>query len=345
MRRWLSAILAVCTISAGCGTTKWSDTARTATEQLLISDSMDRAVSKLDFRAVAGKRVYLDSSPLSGVTDSTYLVSLLRQHMLAQGCLLKEDREQADYVVEVRAGAVGTDRREVVFGVPATNVPEVVPVHGVPSSIPEMTLAKKTEQRAVTKIAVFAYNRHTGRPVWQSGVVPVESKAKDVWLLGAGPFQRGTIYEGTEFAGEKIAIPLIAPGEENSGRLGQVSVADEAYFAEPQEQLADAQSKPPQDSTASAAGPHVADPQHPAAASEGVIQAGHAAPEMAPVPQPPPQPIQGPQSPLETPPHGSVLLDLPRPPLQSIQPSRVPPNRDPTADVPPDGKPASGAAE
>ncbi|HUT10524.1 MAG TPA: DUF6655 family protein [Thermoguttaceae bacterium] len=219
---------------AGCGTTKWTDTSRTATEQLLISDAMDRAVAKLDLRAVAGKNVWLDSAALKSVTDSPYLVSLLRQHMLASGCVLIEDREDADYVIEVRAGAVGTDRRELTVGIPAVNVPSMLPVPTLPARLPEMNVATKTEQRAVAKIAAFAYNRKTGRPVWQSGVVPVESKAKNVWLFGAGPFEQGTIFEGTKFAGSKIDIPLIYPAEDGKERK-PVSVADQAYFSEPEE--------------------------------------------------------------------------------------------------------------
>jgi len=58
---------------------------------------------------------------------------------------------------------------------------------------------------------MFLYNRQTGRPVWQSGVTPEESRAKAVWVLGAGPFQRGTIYQGTKFAGDRLNIPLIDP--------------------------------------------------------------------------------------------------------------------------------------
>lgn len=301
VRVW--AVLACCAMSAGCGTTKWSDTRRTATEQLLISDSMDRAVSNLDFRALAGKKAYLDSTPLKGVTDSAYLVSLLRQHMLAEGCRLMEDRQQADYVVEVRAGAVGTDRREVVFGVPAAEIPEVIPVQGVPARIPEMPLAKKTEQRAVTKLAVFAYNRLTGRPVWQSGVVPVESKAKDVWVLGAGPFQRGTIYEGTKFAGDNINIPLITPGNKEHGKLGEVSVASQAFFSEPNQQLAEAATQGNERPAGGGAEPKVAGKKGSSEPSEGVIHAGYAAPRAAPQPDRPPQPTPG-AAPIQPPPRG-----------------------------------------
>lgn len=242
MRFWLLATTVLCGTCAGCGTTKMSDTTRTATEQLLISDAMDRAVSRLDFRALAAKNVYLDTVPIQGSTDAAYLTSSLRQHMLASGCILRNKQEEADYVVEARAGAVGTDRHELLFGVPATNLPSVIPLTGVPSSVPEIPFAKKTEQRAVSKIALFAYNRKTGRPVWQSGIVSTESKAKDVWVLGAGPFRRGSIYEGTNFAGGKINIPLLRPGTEGDGK-GVVSVADEAYFVEPKVELAQLEDK------------------------------------------------------------------------------------------------------
>ena len=226
---------------AGCGTTRWSDTQRTATEQLLLSDAMDRAINRLDFRGLAGKTVYLDPTALRASVNALYLASSVRQQMMAHGCIVKDRREDADYVVEIRAGAIGTDHRELLFGVPATNMPQVVPVSTVPAAIPEVPLAKKTEQRAVAKIAVFAYNRETGRPVWQSGTVPVESDVRDVWVLGAGPFQRGGIVDARKKAlakkKKKQPPPLLRPGEESDGKQ-QFAVTDEAYFVEPVEEVA-----------------------------------------------------------------------------------------------------------
>jgi len=286
MRLAWPIILLCAVMSTGCGTTKWSDTKRTATEQLLISDAMDRAVSRLDFRAVAGKTVYLDPTYVEDVLDAGYLISSLRQHMLACACKVKDRRDEADYIVEVRVGTVGTDRRELLFGIPATRIPEVIPITGVPSSIPEMPLAKKTEQRAVAKIAAFAYNRHSGRPVWQSGIVPIESTAKDIWVLGAGPFQQGNIYEGTKFAGQKIGIPLINLRDKARAKPGEVSVADQAFFTEPPEQLADGGRQSPRGSTAKA--PPAAK-KRPSGRSPGVIQAEHVAP-VPPVPKPPAKP-------------------------------------------------------
>jgi len=275
--RWLLVVLIGCGTWAGCGTTKWTDTKRTATEQLLISDAMDRAVSELDLRALAGKKVFLDDDALKSVTDHEYLSSSLRQHMLASGCILKDKAEEADYILEARSGAVGTDHHDVLYGVPAVNVPAVLPFSALPSTIPEIPFAKKTDQRAVAKIAVFAYNRKTGRPIWQSGVVPKESRAKDFWLLGAGPFQRGTIYEGINFAGDKLTIPLIDPGRR---RGDAISVAQPAYFVEPEEELAQHEGKAGREK--SAGPPERKDRNGDDRASPEVVPAGHATRTVAP---------------------------------------------------------------
>ncbi len=208
--RWLYALILATAGAAGCGTTKWSDSPRTATEQLLISDAVDRAVSEIDFRALADRSVYLDTRYIASTLDQNYLTSTLRQHMLASGCVIKDKPEDADYVVEVRTGSLGTNRNDVLVGVPATNLPTVGLLPTGTASIPEIALAKNTNQQAVCKIAVFAYDRMSGRPVWQSGNRKVASRAKDSWLFGTGPFQRGTIYEGTSFAGERLRVPLLS---------------------------------------------------------------------------------------------------------------------------------------
>jgi len=282
---------------AGCGTTKWTDTARTATEQLLISDSLDRAVSRLDFRALAGKKVYLDDTAIKGVTDSAYLASTVKQHIMASGGILKDPKDQADYIVEIRAGAVGTDRHDLLFGVPSISVPTFPSMTGIPSQIPEIPLVKKTEQRSVAKLLVFVYNRTTGRIVWQSGATPEESRAKDVWIFGAGPFQRGTIYQGTKFAGDRLSIPMIDLDRNHEGQNARVSVADEAFFVEPFEKdkapdkpavAQDGKPAPAKDQSAAApaaaapaapaAAPAAAAPAAPAGTASGVVPAGHTAP-------------------------------------------------------------------
>src|SRR5438128_10256326 len=163
-------------LALGCGTTRMTDTQRAATEQLLISNAVDQAVSQLDFRCLAGKQVFFDPQVLDNTVDKGYVASSLRQQLLASGCILQEDRAKATYVVEARAGGVGTDRHSVLVGVPEMNVPSVLP--GQPSHIPKIPFAEKTDQNGVAKVAVFAYNRKTGRPVRQSGAVEPVSSAR-----------------------------------------------------------------------------------------------------------------------------------------------------------------------
>jgi hypothetical protein len=189
-------------MAAGCGTTRMTDTQRTATEQLLVSKAIDQAVMEVDFSELAGKPVFFDTQYLDGAVDRGYLVSSLRQQLLFRGCLLQDDRNKATYVVEVRSGGIGTDRHALLVGIPQMNVPAFMP--GQPSQIPEIPLAKKTDQEGVAKLAIFAYNRLTGQLVWQSGVVKATSTSKDTWVFGAGPFQQGTIRSGTELAGEPL---------------------------------------------------------------------------------------------------------------------------------------------
>lgn len=197
-----------------------------------MSDAIDNAIDEIDFAALGGKDVYFDPKFLKGVVDENYIVSALRQRLLASGCVLRERREDATYVVEVRAGAVGTDRQELVFGLPAVNVPNFVPgmPATVPSSLPELPLAKKTNQKAVAKISVYAYNRETGLAVWQSGVEPSTSMARDTWVLGAGPFRRGQIHAQGGFAKTALGLEIAKPESEPEDTANRVALDEEALF-------------------------------------------------------------------------------------------------------------------
>ncbi len=230
MLREKSLVVCFVLLSAviGCGTTRTSNTLRTATEQLLVSDAIDRAVQLIDFTPLSGESVYFDDRHLYNAVDSGYLISSLRQHLLASGCVLKEKRDEATYVVEPRAGAVGTDNHDLLFGMPAMNVPQLALLQALPPVIPEIPIAKRRNQRGVVKIAVFAYRRETGEPAWQSGIATNESTANNIWVLGAGPFKRGTIYKGTSFAGSKLLKQPV--GQEEMPKQQVVQLSQEAVF-------------------------------------------------------------------------------------------------------------------
>lgn len=218
----------------GCGSTQQRD----ATEQLLTSDAVDRSISQIDFRALSGEKVYFDTTYLKnikgvGFVNAEYITSSLRQQLVAARCLLRDNKTEADYVVEARIGTLGTDRHEVTYGMPANNfltaASSLVPNSPALPTLPELALAKRNEQLAAAKIGAFAYHRETGEPVWQSGLAPTRSTAKDVWILGAGPIQRGEIYDGTHFAGQKLDFTLHSHSAPNA-TLPLVDYHKPAYF-------------------------------------------------------------------------------------------------------------------
>jgi len=227
-------VLAWAAILAGCGTTK----SRSATEQLLISDAVDRSVAVIDFAPLAGKTVFLDTKYLVaiktlGFVNAEYVTSSLRQQMLASGCLLQDKVEDAEYVVEARIGTLGTDAHDVTYGIPPSSgisqAAEMLPnAPRVP--IPDISFACKEDMLGAAKVAAFAYHRETRIPVWQSGISVATSNARDSFILGVGPVQDGTIYHGTHFAGSRMQIPLISGRQQPPPWRGQVAYYDEVQF-------------------------------------------------------------------------------------------------------------------
>ena len=228
-------ILMLLLVAPGCGTTQM----RTGTEQLLLSDSVDRTVDKLDVAVLAGRTVFLDTTyikPVKGVlfVNSDYIVSALRQKLTTSGCLIQDSKAEADYVLEARVGALGTDSLEVTYGLPASTAI---------SQAAEISLGKRNSALSTSKIVVFAYHRETGTPVWQSGSAISKSDAKDTWLMGAGPLQRGSIYDDVRFA--DLRVPLFRNRRRRAAeaQATPLTMADSHQFTHPavlEQQLADA---------------------------------------------------------------------------------------------------------
>ncbi len=194
----------------GCGTTR----SYTATEQLLMSDAVDATVAKIDFSPLTGKKVFLDTTYMKMLKapnlllDTDYVISSIRQQMVAEEVHLVDSKDEAELIAEPRLGTMGLDGNSVTYGVPATNaLSGASALAGTPiPTIPEMSFGRREAKMGAAKVAVFAYKRDTREPYWQSGIARSSSTARDSWFLGIGPWQQGTIYEGTRFAGNRTRI-------------------------------------------------------------------------------------------------------------------------------------------
>jgi hypothetical protein len=184
MLRLLCGLIALL-VFAGCSTTSTSNTARTGTEQLLISNAVDQAISKVDFASFEGERVFLDEKYLEGV-DKQYLVATLRHRILHAGGRVAADAKDASIVLEMRSGGIGTDTMETFYGLPKIVIPGMV-------SIPELKFATRNAQKGTAKLGFVAYNPKTAEILGQGGVSIATSDQNNWNLLGIGPFKSGTL--------------------------------------------------------------------------------------------------------------------------------------------------------
>ncbi|HEY2413860.1 MAG TPA: DUF6655 family protein [Pirellulaceae bacterium] len=203
---------------AGCGINK----SRLATEQLVVSEAVDKAVAAIDFSALSGQKVYFDTQYLDGLNmgpngNVKYVISSLRQQMMAYDLRLQEKADTADFVVEGRLGVLANDGYEVTYGLPGSAAaasataffPSPVPIPA--PSMPELSLGRRNHQAGSAKVGLFAYDRVSREPVWQAGVKRGASDVRDTWLMGLGPYQTRT------HAGRKFMPRKRADGTEPTG--------------------------------------------------------------------------------------------------------------------------------
>jgi hypothetical protein len=172
---------------SGCATTKESDTARTGIEQLLVSSAVDQALDKVDLSPIRGAKVYLEEKYLDCV-DKNYVIVSLEERLLASGCTLIGKPEEADVVMHVTSGGVGTDRQEKYVGISEIPLPPPSPI-----SIPQVSLLSRTRANGTAKLRVIAYDVKTRQPVLGGGAVLARSDFKSWKVMGAGPVESGSV--------------------------------------------------------------------------------------------------------------------------------------------------------
>ncbi|WP_435008103.1 DUF6655 family protein [Tundrisphaera lichenicola] len=176
--------------SAGCSTIKSTGTARSGTEQLLLTGAWDAALCRVDFRPLADRRVFLDPRYVT-VVDKDWVISSIRRTLARQGALLEDDRAKAEVVVEPSVGAYGTDERSCKVGLP--NIAALPTMLGFPSlatastSTSSLNAYQSNQQDAVVKAAFFGYDAKTGRIIWESGPLMNAEGVRDRYVFGTGP--------------------------------------------------------------------------------------------------------------------------------------------------------------
>ena len=158
----------------GCASSKTSNTARTATEQMLLSNAIDRSLSNVSFDQMAGRKVFIDDKYLESI-DKGYVMGSLRHKTLAAGASLAKSADDADLVLEARSGGIGTDTEDSFIGIPSIGVP------GMPITIPDMKLISRSKQMGTSKLGLVAYDPKTGTGFGLGGQSTALTKHNDTY--------------------------------------------------------------------------------------------------------------------------------------------------------------------
>jgi hypothetical protein len=182
----MAAMALLALLAVGCATQKQSDTARTGVEQLLISTAVDRSLDKIDYTPVQNAKIYIEEKYLD-CTDKNYVLVALHQRLMANGCTLVGKADDADVVLEVSSGGVGTDRNDLFVGI------NEVPLITTGVSIPRTTFYSRTRAIGTSKLAILAIDNKTKRPVINTESTLARTDYKTWTVIGAGGVEGGSL--------------------------------------------------------------------------------------------------------------------------------------------------------
>ncbi len=209
MRRALVVVATLVALSTtGCiGSIRETTTARTSTEQLLVSTAAERAIARFDNvdKELRGKRVAIDDTRFESV-DKAYAVSAIRHYVAEHGATLVPlagAKEPPERVLEIRSGALGINDTSWGIGLPSLPLP--IPQTSLNTASPPLYLFFRGKQEGWAKFQFWVFD-----PRQESYV----AKTKDLWghsyyskwyFFGIGPFDfSNDIYpDEKELAGEK----------------------------------------------------------------------------------------------------------------------------------------------
>ncbi len=149
-------------LMTACASTTETYPGRTATEQLLMSRAADRAVEGLRLPIPPGSRVLVDNRFFQA-EGAPYAISAVRGALSEAGFALTDDRDKADAVFELRAGALSLEQMRRLVGLPALAVPINENLNVV--SLPELSLYSRRDRVGVAEFSGFLYDARTGAPL------------------------------------------------------------------------------------------------------------------------------------------------------------------------------------
>lgn len=176
---------------SGCSTIDSRISGRTATEQYLVTESMDRAIDGIRWEKLEGQRVYCEYVGLQP-PEGDYFLASLEETLLNHGVHPVGSMENADVRLVALVHSVGSDIWIGNFGIPLFLASAAA---GVPGSLSGISLYTSNLQEGYCRVEFFGRQPGTHKLLWQSKPVYGTSYFKTQTYFGLfGPYKSGDIF-------------------------------------------------------------------------------------------------------------------------------------------------------
>lgn len=150
---------------SGCAATRQTSTPlRTAIEQLLLSQALQRTLPEVNLPLPENSAVFLEAVGLTRdyIPDQEYVRQAIALQLAKQGFRLAQREEEAMYRIKILLQTFGTEQGVVFVGLP--QVQSVL----LPFALPEISLYKDLHQTGHVRWALTVFERATGRLISSS---------------------------------------------------------------------------------------------------------------------------------------------------------------------------------
>ncbi len=151
-RLCISVVVLGMALALGCEQRPLTHTSRGAIEQLVLTGAVDDALDKFEMRQLRRKKVFVDCQYVDG-TDAPYVKMATRVRVGELGAVLVESADEADYVLQIARGALGTEYKSSVVGLPA------MPVPNSPVATPEAPAWSSGKLTGIAKLFIAVYEQ------------------------------------------------------------------------------------------------------------------------------------------------------------------------------------------
>jgi hypothetical protein len=189
---------------SACGVSRdASKSPRAATEQLLLSQAVERSLEDVSVPVLKDAAVVME---VAGLTPDQYYVRDAVAGHLAKtlGTKIVDTRSQAKYVVHVMVQALGTELDQSFFGMPQ--------VQGglIPIALPELPLYKFIREIGYVRYSMNIYEAATGRLALATPWYTKTAAWRQYTIFIFLTFRTSTLTDPPELS-RPPAVPILTP--------------------------------------------------------------------------------------------------------------------------------------